>query len=158
MSFVKKALSLLTGEVQLSPIGWGKLLVKCAVAVWRVRGEFAQCGLQRELSSSAALQFDQTSLTDKSAAWQLAYADTVTRVVRVMVRIFLSRRNTCLFRALVARRVLWDRGIAVRLVIGATTPAVEAFHAHAWIEVCGRAIGEGDGLSNYVTLEHPFAD
>lgn len=125
------------------------------VALWRVRREFGQYGLQRELSPIAGYRFDSTKRTGESADRQIIYAAGVIRCLRILERIVLRWHGTCLFRALAARRVLWDSGIEARLMIGTVEPAsgVDDFHAHAWIEVCGSAIGEGEKLSKYTPMD-----
>ncbi len=61
---------------------------------------------------------------------------------------------TCLVRALALRRLLERRGISSRLRIGADWSA-SGFHAHAWVEVEGRAVGEPADVSDRFAVFEP---
>ena len=61
---------------------------------------------------------------------------------------------TCLVRALALRRLLARRGIPSRLRIGAGRSG-GGFHAHAWAEVQGRAVGEPADLSDRFAVFEP---
>ena len=54
-------------------------------------------------------------------------------------------RANCLKRALVTRWLLARRGIDAEVKLGATRDT-ESFQAHAWVELQGVPIGEGEGL------------
>jgi hypothetical protein len=80
--------------------------------------------------------------------------ESAVRVVRA-VGIAANRgpyRANCLKRVLVSRWLLARRGIDSEIKFGATKDAA-AFLAHAWIEVQGIPIGEGEGVeARYATF------
>ena len=72
----------------------------------------------------------------------LEIAHRLQRPVELAARLHLFSM-TCLVRAFALRRMLHRRGIPATLRLGAYKSLAE-IQAHAWVEVEGQAIGEGE--------------
>jgi hypothetical protein len=95
---------------------------------------------QRELSTvgTEALAFAQAS-----ALWLRRFANLSQRLPGFgawLNRLFGP--SACLDQSITLRTFLQARGFPVELKIGSKHPAGQSFSAHAWIELCGVAIGE----------------
>jgi hypothetical protein len=84
--------------------------------------------LRRRLGSPPEAVQDEDAMV--LAAWRLSKA-----VIKVLEP--LPSDSRCLFRSLTLLCILQRRGIVPRLVIAVRS---DPFGAHAWLEVCGRAV------------------
>jgi len=59
---------------------------------------------------------------------------------------------TCLVRALTLKHLLGQHSIACELRIGVKRGIGEPFEAHAWVEVDGRPLTDGEDLTTFVVF------
>ncbi len=80
----------------------------------------------------------------------------VSRVLRIVPKVsrLLLPEKPCLTQALVARRMLRNRGVETDLKIGVTRSSREDLRAHAWLERDGHVlVGRIESLEEYSRLE-----
>lgn len=77
---------------------------------------------------------------------------TAIRLGKMVERLLtvLPTDDRCLIRSLVVLRLLWQRGIPARLVIGVR--AESGFGAHAWVEYEGRPVLPAAGFNRLLEL------
>ena len=101
--------------------------------------------LQQSLSSKKiSASNDPDHLTN---AWHLQ------KLVYMASRLHLPP-SSCFIRACTLQRMLSNRGIPSTLRIG-TNRSIQEFHAHAWIEVQGQAVGEPQDIQDSFELLNP---
>ena len=87
---------------------------------------------------------------------QLDFVQRLGRMVYLASRLHLLRM-TCLTRAIALRWMLAQRGIPAQLRIGANK-FNDGVHAHAWVEIEGQAIGEGENITEryhlFISSDH----
>jgi hypothetical protein len=86
-----------------------------------------------------------------SGGSQLELALCIDRVVRLWSRMPFFRSVSCLHRSIAIAELLLRREIPSRFVIGVAHP-LDRLDAHAWIEVEGVALGEGNDSRRYREL------
>jgi hypothetical protein len=100
-----------------------------------------------ERSLSLKIDPDSNPANHLSTAWKLQ------KLVFLASRLLLPPA-ACLVRACTLQRMLSRRGIPSSLRIG-TNQSIQDFHAHAWVEVQGQAVGELEDIQDTFAVLTP---
>jgi hypothetical protein len=98
-------------------------------------------------------QFNSDTDKNFDSSQAAALAIRIHRLVELASHLHLIS-ITCLTRSLTLQRMLKSRNISAKICIG-VNKSMEDIHAHAWVEVNGRAIREQEDVSEkFQTLHH----
>lgn len=122
----------------------GLLITRAALALagyrrWKAAIEWLTPGAQAPGDSFARPEIEFARAIER---WQMAAAR------------HLPFKTNCLDRAMALWWMLRRRGVAAELCIGARK-AYGQFEAHAWVEVGGAAIDEGNGREDFTEFAAP---
>ena len=118
------------------------LVVRAAVEVASMSIGMRVFGIKRMLRAAENAKAANHTATDH-APDRTEYTEHETLVTAVERAGRYIPGGTCLAQSLALARMLGRRGIAADVRVGVVT--VPAFHAHAWVEVAGRAITSDSG-------------
>lgn len=90
-------------------------------------------------------RFESHHPANPASARDLELARRFGTLVNASARLHLLKM-TCLVHALALRSMLDRRGIFASIMLGANK-VNDSFHAHAWVELNGSAIGQSDGVA-----------